>query len=242
MRRRLITYPLLTITLVAALAIMAGCGATAATTPGLETATITGATAGATVSGTSLATRAATIVATTAGTRAATVETTGTAAGAATAETTGTAMRTGTVMATGTTMVTGTAMATGTRMTTGTAMATGTGAAAGGPLPTADAAMAETGATEASTIGCAGCHSIDGTTLVGPTWQGLYGSQVTLDDGTTVMADETYIRESILQPDAQIVQGFQPGVMPKVGGQLSTEQVDSLVEYIKSLGVDRSSQ
>jgi cytochrome c oxidase subunit II len=62
-------------------------------------------------------------------------------------------------------------------------------------------------------LGCRGCHSLDGAVGAGPTWQGIYLRQETLTDGTTVTVDEEYIRNSILNPDAQIVQGFNPGVM-----------------------------
>ncbi|GJM40303.1 MAG: cytochrome c oxidase subunit 2 [Ardenticatenaceae bacterium] len=62
-------------------------------------------------------------------------------------------------------------------------------------------------------LGCSGCHSLDGTTGAGPTWQGIYLREELLTDGTTVIADEEYLRDSILNPDDQIVQGFNPGVM-----------------------------
>ena len=61
--------------------------------------------------------------------------------------------------------------------------------------------------------GCAGCHSIDGSSGVGPTWQGIYLREELLDDGTTVIADDEYIRSSILNPNAQIVSGFNAGLM-----------------------------
>ena len=63
----------------------------------------------------------------------------------------------------------------------------------------------------AQSSGCLGCHSTDGTTRVGPTWQDLYGSKENLEDGTTVEVDTEYLRRSILDPDAQIVRGFLPG-------------------------------
>ncbi len=66
------------------------------------------------------------------------------------------------------------------------------------------------------------------------TLAGLYGSTVRLQDGSSVTADENYIRESILQPSAKIVAGYPP-IMPIFQGQLSEEQVTDLVEYIKSL-------
>lgn len=80
--------------------------------------------------------------------------------------------------------------------------------------------------------GCASCHSVSGARSEGPTWKGLAGSEVLLQDGTTVVADETYIRRAIEDPAAQVPQGFNP--MPEQ--QLSPDQVDQLVQYIQSLG------
>lgn len=100
----------------------------------------------------------------------------------------------------------------------------------------AQAAGAELGANVAQMQGCQACHSIDGSKLVGPTWLGLYGSQVALDDGTTVVADEEYLRRSILETNAQIVKGYPANVMPSIyQDTLSEEQINALVEYIKSL-------
>ncbi|MCB8949078.1 MAG: cytochrome c oxidase subunit II [Ardenticatenaceae bacterium] len=70
---------------------------------------------------------------------------------------------------------------------------------------------------------CNGCHSLDGSPMAGPTWQGIYLRQEALDDGTVVTADEAYIRHSILEPNAQIVQGFNPNVMPQNFGDRITE-------------------
>lgn len=88
-----------------------------------------------------------------------------------------------------------------------------------------------------SGLGCASCHSVDGSKLVGPTWKDLYGSEVRLDDGSTVTADETYLRESILQPSAKKVEGFPPGLMETVikPGSVSDEQVASLIAYLKTI-------
>jgi cytochrome c oxidase subunit 2 len=63
---------------------------------------------------------------------------------------------------------------------------------------------------------------------------GIFGKPVQLDDGRTVVADENYIRESILNPAAKVVSGFKP-IMPVFQGQVSEEQLTSLVAYIKSL-------
>jgi cytochrome c oxidase subunit 2 len=79
---------------------------------------------------------------------------------------------------------------------------------------------------------CNGCHSIDGSPGVGPTLQGLYGKQELLTDGSTVTADENYLRESILVPAAKIVEGYQP-IMPPI--PLTDREVDGLIEYMKTL-------
>ncbi len=83
--------------------------------------------------------------------------------------------------------------------------------------------------------GCTACHSSDGSALVGPTWKGLWGTTRPLTDGTSVMADEAYLRRSLLEPDAQIAQGFLPKVMPSFNGKFSEEELQAIFEYIKGL-------
>ncbi len=83
---------------------------------------------------------------------------------------------------------------------------------------------------------CNTCHSSDGSKLTGPTWLNLYGSEVKLQDGSTVTADEEYLVESIVNPQAKIVEGYQ-GVMPAYD-YLSENELQSLVEYIKSLSAN----
>lgn len=73
----------------------------------------------------------------------------------------------------------------------------------------------ERGQQFAAELGCSGCHSSDGTAGAGPTWQGIYLHEVQLDDGSTIVADDAYLRNSILNPNAQIVQGFNMNVMPQ---------------------------
>ena len=88
----------------------------------------------------------------------------------------------------------------------------------------------------AQSNGCAGCHSIDGSKIVGPTWKGLYGSTVTLSDGSTAKADDAYLKEAIVNPDAQIPKGFTKGVMPADFDQkLSASDVQDIIAYIKTL-------
>ncbi|HTX90947.1 MAG TPA: cytochrome c oxidase subunit II [Anaerolineales bacterium] len=85
-------------------------------------------------------------------------------------------------------------------------------------------------------FGCAVCHSVDGSKKVGPTWQHLYESSVTLADGTKVTADDKYISDSIINPNLQIVKGFSPNVMPQTFGQtLDDSQIQAIIAYIESL-------
>jgi cytochrome c oxidase subunit II len=80
---------------------------------------------------------------------------------------------------------------------------------------------------------CVACHSADAHAR-GPVLEGLYRRTVTLQDGSKVFADEGYIRESILKPEAKIVAGYQP-IMPTFQGQMTEEQVLQLIAFIKSL-------
>ena len=81
--------------------------------------------------------------------------------------------------------------------------------------------------------GCAACHSVNGATGIGPTWRGLFGSEEQLTDGTTVIVDEAYIAESIHDPQAKIVEGFETQLMPTYG--FTDAQIADLVAYIKTL-------
>jgi cytochrome c oxidase subunit 2 len=83
-------------------------------------------------------------------------------------------------------------------------------------------------------LGCVTCHRGDSGAL-GPSLAGLAGKSVKLADGSTVTADDDYLRESILTPQARVVGGYAP-VMPTFKGQVSEEQILQLIAYIKSLG------
>jgi len=85
--------------------------------------------------------------------------------------------------------------------------------------------------------GCQACHSIDGTSLVGPTVKGLFGKTVTvITDGKErqVVADETYLRKSLLEPNADVVKGFPP-IMPSQKGLITDEEVEGIIRYIKEI-------
>jgi len=84
------------------------------------------------------------------------------------------------------------------------------------------------------TLGCQGCHSPDGSVRVGPSFQGLFGRQVELEDGGKATADEAYIRESINQPKAKVVKGF-PDVMPEYKGKMTEEDLSAIIAYLKTL-------
>ena len=94
--------------------------------------------------------------------------------------------------------------------------------------------LAENGQKLFEDLACGNCHKADGSGRC-PTLVNLFGSTVPLTSGATVKADEAYIRESILQPAAKVVAGYQP-VMPTFQGLVTEEGVLELVEYIKSLG------
>ncbi len=86
------------------------------------------------------------------------------------------------------------------------------------------------------TLGCASCHGQAGEGGRGPALVGLFGRDVFLTTNQTVRADEGYLRESILNPGAKIVAGFQP-IMPTFQGQVTEEQLVQLIAFIKSLQV-----
>jgi cytochrome c2 len=98
---------------------------------------------------------------------------------------------------------------------------------------------AEEGKRIAELMGCVACHSTDGTTLgkVGPSWKGLFGSRRVFADGSRAVANETYLRESIREPTAKVVSGFDKSDtgMPSYEGVISDAQIEALVLYLKSL-------
>ena len=82
--------------------------------------------------------------------------------------------------------------------------------------------------------GCFSCHSIDGSAMVGPSWYQLYGAPRRQSDGSMGIADDNYIRESIVYPQRVIVDGY-PNVMNSYAGILDDNELNALIEYIKTL-------
>lgn len=82
--------------------------------------------------------------------------------------------------------------------------------------------------------GCTTCHSDDGSRLIGPSFKGLWGSEETLTDGSTVTVDENYLRESILNPGAKIVESYD-NVMTPYEGRISDDEITNIIEYLKTL-------
>jgi mono/diheme cytochrome c family protein len=91
------------------------------------------------------------------------------------------------------------------------------------------------GKTLYTSLGCIGCHTLNGAKGAGPTFKGLAGSQVKLSDGTTVTADDAYLLESIRDPDKQVVAGYTKGIMSSVikPGQVSAADAADLIAFIK---------
>lgn len=114
------------------------------------------------------------------------------------------------------------------------AVAPTTAAPKGGPAAkTPSPAMVAAGEKLFKEFGCISCHKSDNTGR-GPALEGLFGKTVPLEGGKSVVADEAYIRESILQPNAKIVKGYKP-IMPTFEGQLEPEEINQLVAYVESL-------
>jgi len=87
-------------------------------------------------------------------------------------------------------------------------------------------------------IGCFACHSVDGSKLVGPSFKGIYGHTATVVTGGNereITVDDEYIKKSIYDPNADVVKGFNKGLMLSYTGQLSEEDVKQITEYLKTL-------
>jgi cytochrome c oxidase subunit 2 len=85
---------------------------------------------------------------------------------------------------------------------------------------------------------CMGCHSLDGAKLVGPSFKGIFGSERTVVvDGktTTVVADEEYMKRAIIDPNKEVVEGFQPNLMQSYKKIIPEEDINHIVDYLKTI-------
>ncbi len=102
---------------------------------------------------------------------------------------------------------------------------------------TAVASAGKIGSRLIQTKGCTACHSTDGSQMIGPTFQKIFGRQVTvLVEGKekNIVADEDYLRRAILHPELEIVKGYNP-LMPSQEGQISEEELVTIIQYLKEL-------
>lgn len=116
-------------------------------------------------------------------------------------------------------------------------MAIGSGCVQDDPVEPVLTGPAARGRELVETRGCMSCHSTDGASGTGPTWKNLAGAEVPLSDGTSVLADDAYLRLSILSPDADTVAGFPTGVMAASvpNDSISPDEADAIVAYINTL-------
>jgi cytochrome c oxidase subunit 2 len=101
---------------------------------------------------------------------------------------------------------------------------------------TSGMSLAQNGERLFASLSCAACHNARPDAR-GPSLANVYGAKLTLATGGTVIADDAYLRESILNPSQHVTQGYAP-IMPTYQGQISEEGVIALVEYIKNLDSD----
>jgi cytochrome c oxidase subunit 2 len=94
--------------------------------------------------------------------------------------------------------------------------------------------LAMTGEKLATDYGCFRCHTVDGTPHLGPSWKDLYGSTIPLSTGGSVVADDAYLTESMMDPEAKLHAGYPP-LMPTFLGRLSGPEAAAIVEYIRTL-------
>jgi cytochrome c oxidase subunit 2 len=113
----------------------------------------------------------------------------------------------------------------------------GGGDSGGGAASPAPGTPAAQGEQLVERLGCLSCHTTNGARGAGPTWKGVAGRQVKLSDGTTVTADDEYLRRSILDPSAQVVAGFPGGLMAATvkPGSVTPEQADQIVAFLRTV-------
>jgi cytochrome c oxidase subunit 2 len=99
--------------------------------------------------------------------------------------------------------------------------------------PAATSGQESSGEDLFRSLGCSECHSSGSG--IAPSLEGVFGSEVSVESGEVILADEAYLRESILSPQAETVLGYSP-IMPNFAGRISDEELSALVEHLQSLG------
>lgn len=95
-----------------------------------------------------------------------------------------------------------------------------------------NSALAMQGQQYSNDLGCVACHTVDGSPSIGPSWVGMWGRTEKIGKGRTIVVDEPYVRESIQDPGAKVVENY-PNVMTRY--YLDEPQITALIEYIKQL-------
>lgn len=94
------------------------------------------------------------------------------------------------------------------------------------------------GETIVRSLGCIACHSVDGTPMTGPTFKGVFGHEVTVVTGgkeRTITVDEAYIKQSILEPNADLVKGYNANLMQTYKSLVNDKDIADIVDYLKTL-------
>ncbi len=102
-----------------------------------------------------------------------------------------------------------------------------------GVTPKAYSALARRGREVAEANGCFACHSLDGSQVVGPTWQGLWGAETALADGSSITVDESYVLESVRAPAAKLVEGFAPVMIAYDAEIISDDDLAALAAFLR---------
>lgn len=100
-----------------------------------------------------------------------------------------------------------------------------------------DASPAQLGEQLYSSLGCNACHSLDGTKIVGPSFKGIWGEKHQFTNGEAAVVDASYVKNSVLYPQSQVLEGYPP-VMPAYEGRVSDEDLTHISAFIESLGSD----
>jgi cytochrome c oxidase subunit 2 len=105
-------------------------------------------------------------------------------------------------------------------------------------MPASAAIREHPGLTILKQNACISCHSLDGSALIGPTFKGIYGRKEVVIEGEQeyeITVDEEYIRKSIYEPNAQLVKGYNKGLMISYTEQIDEEAMDQVIDYLKTL-------